>query len=200
MDSLKSLFLREICGRVNLPWETILFIIVELALLSFIAFITFKFMLRYPRWYTFVLLPFSAIVTFIISGAFVLLLFFIIFLEDGRSLMRYFDLNAAIKNTCFLDPYKNHCPANLNELIAIEPQKFIPLTKGVYITTYDFRPSDGRYTLIVREGERNAIVFDPRLKEYYSGLDSVQFDVDKCGGNYRLTSPPNIPGPWNKIN
>lgn len=112
----------------------------------------------------------------------------------------YFPLNAAIKNTCILDPQKNDCPQSIADIISIEPETFIPLTKNASLTIYDFHPREGRYTLVVREGEY-AIIFDPRLiKATDYRIDSVAYGVASCGNKHTIIDPPKIPGPWDNIN
>lgn len=119
----------------------------------------------------------------------------------------YHSLNAAIKNTCFLDPQRNHCPKIVQDIISIEPDNFTKLTENAHIT-YQYYPETNEYTLIVRNnnlwvnGYRVAI-FDPRLatvKNYGNGVDFFDADVAWCNGKYILTNPPPFPGPWDKIN
>jgi hypothetical protein len=110
----------------------------------------------------------------------------------------YFSLNAAIKNTCYLDPKMEHCPKNLSDLIAIEPQNF---TKFLYSThlTYVYYPETNTYTLIVNYRGDKAVIFDPRLKNINeSGFDFSEVDVSNCGQTH-IVNPPSFPGPWNNI-
>lgn len=119
----------------------------------------------------------------------------------------YHILNAAIKNTCFLDPQKNHCPKTVQDLINIEPEHFKALTKNAHLT-YQYYPQTNEYTLIVRNNDlkRNdyrVVIFDPRLttlKNYGRGLDFLDAKVMECNGKFLLKNPPPFPGPWNKIN
>lgn len=121
----------------------------------------------------------------------------------------YHVLNAAIKNTCYLDPTHNHCPHSAQDLIAIEPQDFIGLTKNAHLT-YQYYPQTNQYTLIVRNNNYQynndrVAIFDPRLASTsgygYKGLDFYDAEiVNNCDGTFRLSNPPPFSGPWNKIN
>lgn len=114
----------------------------------------------------------------------------------------YSILNAAIKNTCFLDPQRIHCPTTSQEIIAIQPQDFIDLTKNVNLT-YQYYSQNNQYTLIVRDGD-NAVIFDPRLvnlKDYNYGFDFADVLAESnCDGTFRIINPPPFSGPWNKVN
>lgn len=131
----------------------------------------------------------------------------LIFPDDNPPSADYHVLNAAIKNTCFLDPQRNHCPKTAQDIINIEPERFTKLTKDAHLT-YEYYPESNQYTLIIRdENIRNnnyrVVIFDPRLssaEDYSKGLDFVDADVSICNGKFVLDNPPPFNGPWDKIN
>lgn len=129
--------------------------------------------------------------------------------DDNPPSSHFHDVNAAVKNTCFLDPRRLHCPKTSEEVIAIEPQLLEPETKDSELT-YQYYPQTNQYTLIIRphnmqsSGSR-VVIFDPRLsiaQGYGNGLDFYDAEVTGCnsGGKYKLVSPPPFPGPWDAIN
>lgn len=110
----------------------------------------------------------------------------------------YFVLNAAIKNTCYLDPERKNCPHTVDELIRIEPERFRALAEGKKIT-YQYYPDTHQYTLIVRD-KRQAAIFDPRLQTIAQyGVDFTNSPAYYCGNRYQVGNPPPFPGPWNNI-
>ena len=127
--------------------------------------------------------------------------------DDFPPSAHYHVLNAAIKNTCFLDPQRNHCPGTVQDIINIEPERFTTLTKNAHLT-YEYYPQTNEYTLIIRnnnlkENDYRVAIFDPRLtsvKNYGRGLDFLDTQVVYCNGKYILTDPPPFPGPWDHIN
>lgn len=111
---------------------------------------------------------------------------------------RYFDLNAAIKNTCYLDPKRHNCPKTLEQLIAIEPEKFTKFKNECQLT-YRYYENTNEYTLIVRDSPNRAVIFDPRLKKVtISGFDFDEVNVCTLGKD-SIFNPPNFEGPWNEI-
>jgi len=157
----------------------------------------------------------SIIIAFTIAMilAFILVSFLIIGIigigipTNGIASGSYPDLNAAIKNTCFLDPQKNHCPKTVQDIINIKPQSFVKLTENA-VLTYEYYPDTNQYTLIVREksmwmNNNQVAVFDPRLtivKNYGMGFDFVDTEAYECNGKFVLKNPPPFPGPWKDIN
>lgn len=117
-------------------------------------------------------------------------------MQNQARASNYFELNAAIKNTCYLDPNHIHCPHNLQELIAIQNKDFSKIAKQ-YQIVYKYYPETNQYTLIVRDQPYGAIIFDPRLKiTSLEGYDFKEVEVSKCGGDH-IVNPPNFSGPWN---
>jgi hypothetical protein len=150
---------------------------------------------------------FSFIGFFILLTIITSLTFIIIFIDDVRPTASYHVLNAAIKNTCILDPEKKNCPTTEEELIKIEPERFKEMTKHSKIT-YRYYPDTNQYTLIVRGNylladHTQVAMYDPRLlsvKNYGNGLDFYDARIGFCGTKYFLLNPPPFPGPWNEIN
>ncbi len=188
------------------------YIVLELILLTFTAYIIAKAVIFYKTLlmrflYVLASFGFFVILTLIVSFIFVLK-----YLEPLPPSRNYHVLNAAIKNTCYLDPQRNHCPKTEDDLINIESERFGNLTRMSKLT-YRYYPDTHQYTLIVREVIRNEFMagsnsqkvalFDPRLASssaYGHGVDFYDAYVEKCGDKYRLTEPPPFPGPWNEIN
>lgn len=144
---------------------------------------------------------------FAIFVSMIVLFFSGIAIGDNPPSANYHVLNAAIKNTCFLDPQKNHCPKTAQDIINIEPERFTKLTKDAHLT-YEYYPQTNEYTLIVKnnnlqKNDYRVVIFDPRLakaKNYGRGFDFVDAEVIWCNGKYVLKDPPPFSGPWDKIN
>lgn len=118
-----------------------------------------------------------------------------IWFDEGNSAFasRYFQLHAAIKNTCLLDPQRNHCPTQLVELSYIEPQEFKHLASRTDFT-YTYDAATNQYTFIARPSAKRAVVFDQRLIET-EGVDFKEYTVSTWGQD-RLDNPPPFSGPW----
>ncbi len=108
----------------------------------------------------------------------------------------FFILNAAIKNTCFMDPKRIGCPHNLTELSYIEPGEFARLSP-VSQMIYQYYPDQNMYTFIARYSKKRAIIFDWRLVP----TDKIDFrDVTiETWGKDHVKNPPNFPGPWDNL-
>ena len=158
------------------------------------------------------LFGFSCIIFFItlsILSALFLIITQIIPLDDGRPSAAIHQMNAAIKNTCLIDPLRNNCPKNLDEVMKLYPQEFTKLTER-YVFTYQYYPEKNQYTLIARPKNlrlswNKVALFDPRLQKIdtpydTSGVDFADTPIYQCGTKYNLVLPPLFPGPWNKIN
>lgn len=151
---------------------------------------------------------FASTVFFIFISIVTLIALFIagLILDDYPPSARYHVLNAAIKNTCFLDPQRNNCPKTAEGVISIEDVKFRNLTKDAHLT-YKYYPETNEYTLIIRnnnlrKNNSRVAIFDPRLttvKNYGKGVDFIDTRVIYCDGKYTLVNPPPFPGPWDQI-
>lgn len=118
-------------------------------------------------------------------------------------------MNAAIKNTCLVDPLKRNCPQNLDQVINLYPQDFQKLQTD-YVFTYAYYPEQNNYTLIARPKSQYMnlpfgfyiAVFDQRMvgSDYSRGFDFINTRGYVCDGKYHLESPPPIAGPWEDIN
>jgi hypothetical protein len=134
---------------------------------------------------------------------------FVYWLDDRRPSVLFHQMNAAIKNTCYVDPEKLNCPKNFVEVLRLYPQDFRPLLDR-FVFTYEYRDSDQTYTLIARpkqmmEFKNQVSIFDPRLittdTEYDTkGVDFADTKAYSCNGKFKLESPPPFEGPWDKIN
>lgn len=199
----------EVVSIVQTPWFW--YLIVEVFLAIFVIFLIRHFTrtLSYlkEKSLTHFLNILIHIIFFLIVSIISLILFFLFFFRDDfPPSADYHVLNAAIKNTCFLDPQKNHCPKTAQDIISIEPENFTELTKNAHLT-YQYYPETNQYTLIIRnddlwKDDNRVAVFDPRLttaKNYGNGVDFIDTGVIYCDGKYTLTNPPPFPGPWDKI-
>ncbi len=106
---------------------------------------------------------------------------------------RFFTINAAIKNTCFIDPKRDHCPHTLEEISYIEPEEYQRMLRGSQVQ-YRYYPEQNIYTLVVRYSPIQAVVFDPRLTASI-GVDFKEFEVSLVGTD-RVVNPPDFEGPW----
>lgn len=188
-----------------------IYLVLEIVFISLLTVVLIKLFKRFRKIFhrlfiTLLSLPLFAILS-LISLFTILYLFGQ--LDDSPPSYRYHVLNAAIKNTCYLDPQRNRCPKTAEDLINIEPVNFRKLTKDAHLT-YQYYPETNEYTLIIRstyyhsDNDRVA-VFDPRLiklkENGFTGLDLYDAKiVNNCDGTFRIVNPPPIPGPWDKIN
>ncbi len=133
-------------------------------------------------------------------SAYLLFLGFIVYDEGNNPISySYFNVNAAIKNTCILDPQQNHCPHHVNDIIAIEPQTFEQQLKGKHLT-YSYYPQTNDYTLIIRHNDNQTAIFDSRIPKVASGSSDIVDTVAQGCGPISVEAPHNLPGPWNNIN
>lgn len=112
---------------------------------------------------------------------------------------KYFVLNAAVKNTCYLDPERKNCPEDIQGVIDIESDNFRALTSGT-ILNYRYYPETHEYSLVVIEKDtRKGVIFDPRLqkrKDYGYGGDFFDIKASVCNEKYEIIAPPPFFGPW----
>jgi hypothetical protein len=108
----------------------------------------------------------------------------------------FFPLNAAIKNTCIVDPRRENCPQTLEEISYIEPEFFAEVAKKTQMIYY-YYPDTNQYTLVIRYRDKQAIVFDPRLIQTM-GMDLHEYRVETKGVDH-LVNPPSFPGPWDNL-
>ena len=106
---------------------------------------------------------------------------------------RFAVINAAIKNTCFMDPVRKNCPQTLEEISYIEPQYYKDLRTETQVS-YNYYPDINLYTLVVRYSPTRAVIFDWRLTET-TGVDFGEYEVALVGKD-RIKNPPNFEGPW----
>lgn len=117
---------------------------------------------------------------FIAYVSFVFLFIFLLEEYDKPIASNYFAVNAAIKNTCFLDPNRVHCPKTFEEIIAIEPQRFNDLLKGKTVA-YNYNPENNNYTLFVLNDNNRGVIFDPNFKQRNeNGYDFLDIHVNSC--------------------
>lgn len=133
---------------------------------------------------------------FLATGLFGWQLFSSLF--DQPEAERFFVLNAAIKNTCFIDPKRVGCPHNLSELSYIEPVQFAKAAKSTQML-YQYYPADNQYTFIVRYNRTHAVIFDWRLVKT-DGVDFREVTIHPTPfGADRIEDPPEFTGPWNNL-
>lgn len=179
------------------------------ATVSYVYFLFYRRNKKLWRLVTFGLFCFLFFLVTVFAGTLFLVFSGIIPLDDSRPSSVFHQMNAAIKNTCYLDPLQNNCPHNMDEVFKLYPEDFIPL-KEKYVFTYQYVGSDNSYTLIARPKNirmfwNRVAIFDPRLPEPETnydtpGLDFADAKAFKCGDRYHLESPPPFDGPWKQIN
>ena len=108
----------------------------------------------------------------------------------------YNTLHAAIKNTCLIDPKKEHCPLVLEDLAIIEPAQYATAVKSTQMF-YRYYPDTNQYTFMVRYDKRNAIIFDQRLIPD-QGVDLREVEIETFGRD-RVIDPPKFAGPWDNL-
>lgn len=103
-------------------------------------------------------------------------------------------LNAAVKNTCFIDPGKENCPKKLEDIKVIQEKEYLSTINNSQIN-YIYNQKENIYSLVIRYSPIRAAVFDPRLIETGNGSDYKEYDVSILGKD-RIKNPPNFEGPW----
>lgn len=142
--------------------------------------------------------------TYLLSIFFLILAFTAyVFAEEGvdkPNAMRYFPLNAAIKNTCYLDPSMANCPRSLEELINIQSEDFSKHLDDSYLF-YEYREEENSYTLVaLKRDTRRGAIFDPRFTSKATpGLDFTETRYKKCGNRIEIEDPPLFEGMWNRV-
>lgn len=140
----------------------------------------------------------------------------LMFLGRGDLFVSYYpdrsisQMNAAIKNTCLLDPKKVNCPQNLEQVINLYPSEFKAIQEN-YALNYEYYSDTNNYTLVARPKDFTTFpfplhgyiaIFDQRLvgSELSKGRDFINTPGYYCDGKSHLKSQPPFPGPWDKIN
>lgn len=125
------------------------------------------------------------------------IIFFFVFISilwlflDDPNIERDDHLNAAIKNTCLLDPKKINCPKDVRGVIAIEPQTLASETRGKYLA-YRYFPQTNDYTMIIRSGNQG-VIYDPRIERYYNHyVDSINVQFESCSNKITSVRFPNM--------
>ena len=89
----------------------------------------------------------------------------------------YAVLNAAVKNTCLLDPEKKNCPRTLEEISYIEPEEYKKkIVERNVQAKYVHDQESGLYTWMVRTTPDRVVIFDWRLVNE-TGLDFKEAKV-----------------------
>lgn len=125
------------------------------------------------------------------------IIFFFIFINilwlflNDPNIERNDHLNAAIKNTCLLDPLKVNCPKDVKGVIAIEPQTLVSETRGKYLA-YRYFPQTNDYTMVIRSGDQG-VIYDPRIERYYNHyVDSINVQFESCSNKIVSVRFPNM--------
>lgn len=106
---------------------------------------------------------------------------------------RFHVINAAIKNTCFMDPKQENCPQTKEEIAYIEPQQYQDMIDCCQVN-YQYHPEINKYSLVVRYHPVRAVVFDWRLVDEI-GIDFKEYKINLYGQD-ALIDPPPWDGPW----
>lgn len=112
-------------------------------------------------------------------------------LSSGIRGSEYFPLNAAIKNTCFLDPERRHCPRSLAELSYIEPRRF-QAAKSTTTMYYHYFADTNDYMFLVQYRRNRVAIFDSRLLKR-TGLDYREAMLSTTSSLRIFTGPKNDP-------
>lgn len=192
------------CGDIivnflfGLPEQLIKLLLVLIPIIAFVIVAVFVFK-KISNKYLKLIIVFICLPSFLVFALFSSLLIYLsIFEQDNNArASKYFQMNAAIKNTCYLDPNKVNCPKNLEGLLSLYPNDFNPINQKAKLI-YHYYPDSNEYTLIVRDKPEGAVIFDPRLSTIEKGYDFKEYSVETCGRD-RIISPPTFPGPWEEI-
>jgi hypothetical protein len=112
---------------------------------------------------------------------------------DHPQASRFHVINAAVKNTCFIDSERENCPQTLEEISYIEPSKYQELIDCCQVN-YQYDQENNLYSLVVRYSPTKAVLFDWRLVDEF-GLDFKEYEVEVLGQD-RLKDAPEWAGPW----
>lgn len=202
----------QFCPIISIPQHPYIFFFILIPLILFLNGYLIK--LRISKYKSlFKKIGWGFLSTILCFIAFVYLTFILtlggfIPLDDYLPSYNFHQMNAAIKNTCLIDPLRNNCPRDLNEVIKLYPDEFKALQKN-FALTYEYYPEQNNYTLIARPVNRmhfladyrnRVAIFDQRLKNTSPyGYDFIDTESYSCG-KYRLRNNPSFPGPWDKIN
>lgn len=116
----------------------------------------------------------------LISGTVVA--FIIIIINQGEAYLTQPNhiVNAAVKNTCYLDPLRRNCPTNLDQLKIIIPRD-IQNNLSIQNISYTYYPFEHQYTLIFKTAPNFYAIFDPRLQHYHQyGFDFMGIVQYRC--------------------
>ncbi len=211
--------MQDLCKSWNLltspgSWYTVLLLALSLGTISWSIYF-FKFSPTRSTLFNIILSVISGILMWF-SAFIILSLVFVVLLfgDHVPPSAGFHNLNAAIKNTCYLDSSRRYCPKTVEELINIQAKDFGPQTENVALT-YEYYPETNEYTLIVRrknapfDDGNEVAIFDPRFAvepnqdaHYKLGgkLDFIDTGIYQCQGKYHLWKVPPFPGPWDEIN
>jgi hypothetical protein len=112
---------------------------------------------------------------------------------DHPQASRFHVINAAVKNTCFIDPDRENCPQTLEEISYIEPVKYQEMIDCCQVN-YVYDKEQNKYALVIRYAPTRAVLFDWRQVDEF-GLDFKEYEVELLGQD-RLKNPPSWVGPW----
>lgn len=112
---------------------------------------------------------------------------------DNPQASRFNIINAAIKNTCFIDPNKENCPQDLEEISYIEPKQYQMMVECCQVN-YQYDSVNNLYSLVIRYSPTRAVLFDWRLVDQ-SGIDFKEYQVNLLGKD-SLIDAPDWDGPW----
>lgn len=180
--------MEQLCNAVYrvILWDNWLWVIAAIILFLLVFSLIRIARSRYPGLVKIIGSVFSFLAAFWLGVA--VLITFIIVNEVYTQYMDFHVVNAAIKNTCFLDPDKKHCPTTMAEVIAIQPEVLEPLLKDT--TVYFNHPSvdDPNYTLLIKSRWASGVIFDPRLATMQeNGADFVHTEF-RCSSTPVITS------------
>jgi hypothetical protein len=121
-----------------------------------------------------------ALALFIVPfSLFTLIMGVFLFEHANPGASRFFQIHAAVVNTCLIDPERLHCPHQLEDIRVVEEKEFDKVKRCCQMS-YVYRPEDNSYRLIIRYSPVRVVVFDPSFMAY-NDHNFVEADVGVIG-------------------
>lgn len=147
-----------------------------------LTFVVSSYLLLRNKKITIFLLGVAMNAVFHLSVLFIVLVVLVIFAPSKN--LFYDTVNAAIKNTCIVDPLQRNCPKSVEGILALD-ENFAGILAGKDVN-YSYDPLENTYNLkIFDKKARTVQIFDPKLAANgYSYFDNEVRRIFVCNGAY----------------
>lgn len=113
---------------------------------------------------------------------------------DGIAQYDHHTLNAAVKNTCLLDPTQENCPQKLEDIRIIVPEVYDRVLAQAQVK-YEYNSEENTYILVIRYNPVRAAVFSNRFENSSDWKADYKEHEIEIWGQDRLKDPL-LPGDW----